>query len=135
MEGSLLMGSVFMSDDVDDMVMLSGVLDVMYTNELALGLRVEAGFGGDDLYAALVEARYHFLINENAVPYAGAVAGPAMLHVDGDTDPAFKTGVFGGLKYYVNPLIALFAEMQFGGVYGDETATYAGLFVGVSAKL
>jgi hypothetical protein len=96
---------------------------------------VETGFGGDKLYDVAAEGRYYFLHSEVAVPYVGAMVGPAWIRVDGDSDPAMKTAAFGGFKYYVDPRISIFVEAQMGLILGGPDASFGAMALGVSAKL
>lgn len=134
LEGSVLMGGTLLSGDLDDLFSLAAMMGIQYTDNIAVGVRAEFGFGNDKVYDAVLEGRYYFLVDELAVPYAGVLAGPAWVRSNGDSDPALKIGGFGGLKYYMTPIVSVFLEAQMGVLMGEENANYGGLMIGASAK-
>ncbi len=134
-EASAILSAWAMGGHIDNMAGVAGNFLAYYTNDIAVGARVEFGFGDDSLYSVLGEGRHIFAESSAITPYVGILVGPGFLDTKGDTDPTLKMAGIAGGKVYLNNGIAMFAEIQAGMVISDDTAGLVGLSLGLAFDL
>lgn len=129
-EAGVGLGGMFVSDKIDDLVAVHGNVLAYYTDQVAVGGRVQLGFGGDTAFSLLGEARYHLPQTNDVTPYVGALFGPSFIDANGDSATSLTLGAVAGVKKYMAKDWALFGEVQMGFLIGEENANYFGLGVG-----
>lgn len=121
-------------EDAKNPVDLSFRLGIYYTDPLSLGFSSSYSISGKDpVFTTMLDARYHFYIDQQLVPYAGIQAGFANVDIDNDSDIAFGFGGHAGIAYYLQPNVSVYAQV-FNNIYfahGDTTHRGFGLGLAV----
>ncbi len=119
-------------ENADTMLVLTGRIDIYYTDLLLLGARVQSGLGGDTAHTGAAEAIYLFPINDVSAAYAGVTAGVGIVKVDSDSDLELITSAVVGYKNYIKPGLALYGEVELGTILGDNSDGFFGINFGVA---
>ena len=125
----------FPDGDMESVFGASGNFLAYYTDHIAFGGRLEAGFSGDSMFNVVGEARYVFSKMGDITPYVGALVGPAFLSYNSKTYTALKAGGVAGVVTYTDKNWAIFGEVQAGQMFGDETQNFVGFGVGALFSL